>query len=272
MIVPFYFFIGPLFKSLILLATSCTRNRKAVQPTEILALKKKVNTQIIQLGNEKKKLKRKVLKLKKVTKELDFLKLKNITKKMKTTSTQISEKTPSQEERGTQCNTFRNLVNSLKDEISYWQNFYDNGKEDIDILINEIKAENFEPLKENKPGNPYSVKIRECVMSCLSHNVPIQNISSIISSIIQIFTGHTIYPLPSISSIHNMMREAKIVCDMQIEEVIDENENITLLKDATTKQGHHYYGAKINTSNGEYTLGNISFGIIKTFEKFKGVP
>ena len=50
-----------------------------------------------------------------------------------------------------------------------------------------------------------------------------------------------------------MIREAKVLCNMQLIEVIESTDNLTLMKDATTKQGRQFYGAKIN--KGEYTLG-----------------
>ena len=70
-----------------------------------------------------------------------------------------------------------------------------------------------------------------------------------------IFTGFDIHPPPSVSITNIMIREAKVFCNMQLNEVIESSDNLTLLKDATIKQGRQFYGAKINSNKVEYTSG-----------------
>lgn len=40
---------------------------------------------------------------------------------------------------------------------------------------------------------------------------------------------------------------------MQLEEAFNNSDNLTIMKDATTKQGRYFYGAKIDCSTREFT-------------------
>ncbi|VDI01542.1 Hypothetical predicted protein [Mytilus galloprovincialis] len=171
------------------------------------------------------------------------------TPKMKTTIMQTENAKPMISSKGTQCNLTRLDGQVLHQEISYLQN------EIISISNQEISDQTIPKLRERTRGNPYTNKIRECVLYCISKNVPMQNISDVIGSIVKIVNGHEIDNLPSVASIHNMSREAKAICNRQVEEAIGNSENITLMKDATSKQGRHFYGTKISGSEGEFTLG-----------------
>ena len=159
-------------------------------------------------------------------------------------------KPPTTDDKHSQCNLVRQEIYQLKEEISHWQNLN---------LINEENEENKEgeSTKTADKGQPYSNKIREAVYACLACNVSRNNISSLIKYIIQIFTGHKLEKMPSEATIFNMSKEAGIISNKQLKEAVEESKDITLLRDATTKRGHHYYGTKINTNNKEYTLGKI---------------
>ncbi|CAG2229830.1 unnamed protein product [Mytilus edulis] len=133
---------------------------------------------------------------------------------------------------GSQCNLSRLDSMELKNEITYWQNEV--------IKMNE-PDQPVPSLKENSRGNPFSHKIRECVLACISKNVPMQNISDVIASICQIFNVEEKDTLPSVASIHNISREAKAICNKQLEEAIKHSDNLTIMKDATTKQGRQFY-------------------------------
>ncbi|CAC5371638.1 unnamed protein product [Mytilus coruscus] len=124
-------------------------------------------------------------------------------------------------------------------------------------------------VKEKTRGNPFSHKIRECVLACISKNVPMQNISDVIGNICKIFNVEEIDTLPSVASVHNISREAKAICNKQLEEAIKHSDNLTIMKDATTKQGRQLYGAKKNCSTGEFTLGlkEISSGTADKYVK-----
>lgn len=219
-----------------------------VQP-KINALKKKISDLYVTLGNEKKKVRRKNIKIINLKKEMEFHKELVKTPKMKTTIMQTENAKPMISSKGTQCNLTRLDGQILHQEISYLQN------EIISISNQEISDQTIPKLRERTRGNPYTNKIRECVLYCISKNVPMQNISDVIGSIVKIVNGHEIDNLPSVASIHNMSREAKAICNRQVEEAIGNSENITLMKDATSKQGRHFYGTKISGSEGEFTLG-----------------
>ncbi|CAC5365447.1 unnamed protein product [Mytilus coruscus] len=95
-------------------------------------------------------------------------------------------------------------------------------------------------VKEKTRGNPLSHKIRECVLACISKNVPMQNISDVIGSICKNFNGQEIDTLPSVASIHIISREAKAICNKQLEEAIKNSDNLAIMKDAPTKQGRQW--------------------------------
>ncbi|VDI18281.1 Hypothetical predicted protein [Mytilus galloprovincialis] len=194
---------------------------------------------------------------------MEFHKESVKTPKMKTTIMQTENAKPMISSKGTQCNLTRLDGQVLHQEISYLQN------EIISISNQEISDQTIPKLRERTRGNPYTNKIRECVLYCISKNVPMQNISDVIGSIVKIVNGHEIDNLPSVASIHNMSREAKAICNRQVEEAIGNSENITLMKDATSKQGRHFYGTKISGSEGEFTLGikEISSGSAEQYVK-----
>ncbi|CAC5402833.1 unnamed protein product [Mytilus coruscus] len=220
---------------------------------KLISLKKKVSVLYLQLANEKKKVKRKNTKITNLKKEIDFVKVLN--KRPKSTAKYVQTdavKTLPKISMGSQCNLTRLDSMELKNEITYWQNEV--------IKINQMNEPDqpVPSVKEKTRGNPFSHKIRECVLACISKNVPMQNISDVIGSICQIFNVEEIDTLPSVASVHNISREAKAICNKQLEEAIKHSDNLTIMKDATTKQGRQFYGAKINCSTGEFTLGHPS--------------
>ncbi|CAC5425353.1 unnamed protein product [Mytilus coruscus] len=122
-------------------------------------------------------------------------------------------------------------------------------------------------LKEEGRGSPYSCKVREAVYSCLQFNVSRENVSPLIKEIVRIFTGEDITSLPASSSSSTMAREAGILSELHLKETLSNSNNLTLLRDATTKRGRHYYGVKLCTDTQDFTLGTkeISCGTAEQY-------
>ena len=82
--------------------------------------------------------------------------------------------------------------------------YFDTGKNDTCTYIES---------EDSERGNSNSYKMRQSVFSCLGNNISIRNMSSIISSIIKFFTDEEILQLPSISTIHKLIREGWSICN-----------------------------------------------------------
>lgn len=106
-----------------------------------------------------------------------------------TTSTSTQYVTNTQD-KNVQCNLVRNDIEQLKDEIYYWQT------EALENNNKKITVSNFETKCEGQ-GSPFCDKVRLAVTSCITSQVPRQNISTLISSIINIFTGIELKNMPS---------------------------------------------------------------------------
>lgn len=73
--------------------------------------------------------------------------------------------------------------------------------------------------------------------------------------------------MPSESTIFNINKEMGIISQLHIEEELKDKNQLTIHRDATTKQGHHYYGVKLSTDEKELTIGlkEISRGTAKKY-------
>ncbi|CAG2230399.1 unnamed protein product [Mytilus edulis] len=164
-------------------------------------------------------------------------------------------------EKSNQCNLLNADSIKLREEISFWQTKSLQQQEEAHAPTFRFK------LKEEGRGSPYSCKVREAVYSCLQFNVSRENISPLIKEIVRIFTGEDITTLPAPSSISTVAREAGILSELQLKETLSNSNNLTLLRDATTKRGRHYYGVKLCTDTQDFTLGTkeISCGTAEQY-------
>ncbi|VDI05647.1 Hypothetical predicted protein [Mytilus galloprovincialis] len=142
-------------------------------------------------------------------------------------------------EKRNQCSLLNVDSVKLREELSFWQTKALQQQEESNAPTFKLK------LKEGRRGSPYSCNVREAVYSCLQFNVSRDNISPLIKDIVRIFTGEDITTLPAPLSISTMAREAGILSELQLKETLSNSNNLTLLRDATTKRGRHYYGVKL---------------------------
>ncbi|CAC5355938.1 unnamed protein product [Mytilus coruscus] len=121
-------------------------------------------------------------------------------------------------EKSSQCNIQNADSVKLREEIAFWQTHtLQQQEEDHDETL-KFK------LKEEGRGSPYSCK--------------------------------DITSLPAPSSISTMAREDGILSELHLKETLSNSNNLTLLRDATTKRGRRYYGVKLCTDKHDFTLAS----------------
>ena len=99
----------------------------------------------------------------------------------------------------------------------------------------------------------YNAKVRECCMQLLAHNVGIHNVETCIKAVCDLI-GCKTGPLPSKSTLANMMVEAQAVSHLQIADSVPTHSTNMLHSDGTTKFGEKYGGLQITTPQSCYTL------------------
>ena len=99
----------------------------------------------------------------------------------------------------------------------------------------------------------YNAKVRECCMELLAQNVGIHNVESCINAVCD-FVGCKTGPLPSKSTVANIMVEAQAISHVQIAASVPVHSTNTLHSDGTTKFGEKYGGLQITTPDSCYTL------------------
>lgn len=99
----------------------------------------------------------------------------------------------------------------------------------------------------------YNAKVRECCMELLAQNVGIHNVESCINAVCD-FVGCKTGPLPSKSTVANIMVEAQAISHVQIADSVPVHSTNTLHSDGTTKFGEKYGGLQITTPDSCYTL------------------
>jgi hypothetical protein len=96
--------------------------------------------------------------------------------------------------------------------------------------------------------------------------------------ILSVFCGQDIDDLPSESTAAKFVLEMGELARQHIAEEVNKADNVTLQRDATSKQGHHFYGMQLNSESGPLTVGlrEIPSGtaesyVTATMEVFKDV-
>ena len=107
---------------------------------------------------------------------------------------------------------------------------------------------------EGKPPK-YVDAIRQCCIQILSHNVGINHVSPVIRIVLATLTSMTIDRLPSPAKMSTFLAESRQLVMTQIGEQLLSEENLTLHRDGTTKQGQKYYGAQIASESQVLNIG-----------------
>ena len=130
-----------------------------------------------------------------------------------------------------------------------------------DATICEFKDE-IDELKKPKPqqkiytkrGGKYVEEIRQVVYRCARRQVPIHSISTVIGEIAQTVFCQQLDPLPSPSTIGNMIHEMGILSTTQAVEAMLNSQYVNLSWDATSIDSSHINEIHVNTDSGSYAL------------------
>ncbi|CAG2200718.1 unnamed protein product [Mytilus edulis] len=101
-----------------------------------------------------------------------------------------------------------------------------------------------------------------------SHGVGVEHIGPILKYILNLFNIEY-SELPSCSSALLFDKEMNILAKEQMSEIFNENDNLTMHRDATTKSGRHFYAVELSNANTTYTLGlqELADGRAETYAK-----
>ena len=102
-----------------------------------------------------------------------------------------------------------------------------------------------------------SVLVRACCYELLSLNVGVNNVRSVIESVLTNLVHKKADRLPKRTAVCQMMLECLTVAQAQLGEQLgsEDGEHYTLQTDGTTKHGHHFSTFDLATSEETYTLG-----------------
>ena len=148
-------------------------------------------------------------------------------------------------DKSTQCNTFKKITSDLNSEI-------DNLRiESTQELENTCTFS----TRDEKIGKPYNSKIRQLYYDLRSRGVALKQCAPIIKSVCNILEIE-IDDLPCIATAKNLTTEAGIVSKQHIADEVKNSDSLTVLRDATTKKGRHYYAVQLSNENKQiFTVG-----------------
>ncbi|KAK3084340.1 hypothetical protein FSP39_011838 [Pinctada imbricata] len=161
-------------------------------------------------------------------------------------------------DKGNQCNLLKQQTNELLCQL-----------EDLSLEVEDLKKNSENQTDNNNNtgtpqiinfkmkncrGSPYSAKLRELCYIFRSRNISLEHVSPVIRSVLSMVDFH-VENLPSLSTISNFTSELGLVSRIQMEEVLEKTENLTMHRDATTKKGKHYYGVEFSTGEETLTAG-----------------
>jgi hypothetical protein len=168
---------------------------------------------------------------------------------------------PSTSEKSSQCNSIGANILGLKREIDH-----------LNALIldqqDNLTKKRWVTTRETIQGRPYTNAVREVYYEFLSRGVSADNIPHLIKNVLHSLADCDIDELPSHATASDFVVEVGDVARQHLAESLHNRENVTIQRDATTKQGHHFYGLKMSTVEGEtLTVGvlltamsNVQFG------------
>ena len=189
---------------------------------------------------ETRKLKRRNITIDNLKKKYSYIKDLNKKKLIK----------PIQRDSGVQCNIVNEEMKALKSKHKQFENEINILKENQEVKLDII-------TRDHSRGLPYSTAIRQVCYDYLSKNVSSKNIPDLVVSTINHLTKYKISKdeLPSPKIINTMNLEISNVCKQQLTEVISSKNNLTILRDGTTKKGKQFYGVKLSSKTETLTLG-----------------
>ncbi|CAC5373445.1 unnamed protein product [Mytilus coruscus] len=165
---------------------------------------------------------------------------------------------------------FENLSEVIKDSKMEIEDLHDNIEKQFDE--NNSNNEMLDKMKfktrDSSQGRPYNSNIRQIYYFMRSRGVGVEHISSILKYIFDMFNIQY-SELPSSSSAVLFDKEMNILSKEQMSEIFNENDNLTMHRDATTKSGRHFYAVELSNAKSTYTLGlqELADGRAETYAK-----
>ncbi|XP_069109507.1 uncharacterized protein [Argopecten irradians] len=169
-------------------------------------------------------------------------------------------------QQGTQCNIpgtgNDELMKQLKTEIHLLQNEHEllqdpNNNSSSSSNNNGIPLD--QPhfiVRDNTKGRPYNEKIRALYFKFRNCNVGMKHIATLIASVLNLVgIDITEKDLPSQSLATEFTTEMAHVNRQHLSQHLQQTDNVTMHRDATTKKGRHFYGVELTSENKTVTLG-----------------
>ncbi|CAC5372937.1 unnamed protein product [Mytilus coruscus] len=165
---------------------------------------------------------------------------------------------------------FENLSEVIKDSKMEIEDLHDNIEKQFDE--NNNNNEMLDKMKfktrDSSQGRPYNSNIRQIYYFMRSHGVGVEHIGPILKCIFDMFNIQY-SELPSCSSALIFDKEMNILSKEQMSEIFNENDNLMMHRDATTKSGRHVYAVELSNAKSTYTLGlqELADGRAETYAK-----
>ncbi|CAC5393061.1 unnamed protein product [Mytilus coruscus] len=151
---------------------------------------------------------------------------------------------------------FENLSEVIEDSKMEIDDLHDNIEKQIDENNDNSEMLDIMTFKtrNSSQGRPYNSNIRQIYYFMRSHWVGVEHIGPILKYIFDMFNIQY-SELPSSSSALLFDKETSILSKEQMSEIFNENDNLAMHRDATTKSGRHFYAVKLSNAKSTYTLG-----------------
>ena len=123
----------------------------------------------------------------------------------------------------------------MRNELDSKEKDIHNLEEERDWLADHVEQQNKVSFFDDD-NRKYSCELRECIYSLLGINVSANNIEPVIKTVLSL-VGKSVDKLPSRSTILNCNVERLILSQNQLNEKLQDENNLTLYTDETTKFG-----------------------------------
>ncbi|CAC5406106.1 unnamed protein product [Mytilus coruscus] len=144
---------------------------------------------------------------------------------------------------------FENLSEVIKDSKMEIEDLNDNIEKQFDENNNDNEMLDKMKFKtrDSSQGRPYNSNIRQIYYFMRSLGVGVEYIGPILKYIFDMFNIQY-SELPSCSSALLFDKEMNILSKEQISEIFNENDNLTMHRDATTKSGRLFYAVELSNA------------------------
>ena len=144
-------------------------------------------------------------------------------------------------------------LSSLKDKVSFLEHENATLSEHIQQLDNE-------KISAKVDGKTNSDALMRAIYHCLSKNVALENLESVIKSIVKVMTGKEIVGFPDTSTCRVILREMNILSQMMVSDRLQGSSHNTLKYDGTTKIylfhcKEHWVEVQLATIEQTFTIG-----------------